>query len=355
MGTLGNASRGAHGPALEAARTIYQTRTKVARLFGCTDPARVVFTSNATEALDIALFGALGPGGRVLSTDWEHNSVLRPLYALEEERGVALDFVPADREGRLDYQDFERLLRPDTKALVCTHASNLTGDMLDLEAVGAVARAHGLLWIVDAAQTAGSVPIDMEALGIDVLCFTGHKGLFGPQGTGGLCLRTGVELRPWKRGGSGIASFDRRQPEAYPARLEAGTLNSHGLAGLSAALDFLARTGVEVIGARERALARRFYEGVRGVEGVRVYGDFSTERRAAIVSLNIRDEGSGAVADALSEDYGIAVRPGAHCAPRLHRALGSERQGAVRSSFSFFNTEEEVERAVWAVRKLAAL
>lgn len=352
MGTLGNAARGAHGSSVGAARTIFDAREKIAKLFGCRDPSRVIFTNNATESLNIAIFGAFSPGDHVISTDLEHNSVLRPLYALEEERGVELSFVPADRQGRLDYDAFERLLRPHTRAVVCTHGSNLTGNLVDLRRVGDFVKARGLLWIVDASQTAGSQPIDMAALGIDILCFTGHKGMLGPQGTGCLLLGPEVELRPFKRGGSGIHSYDRHQPMTYPTRLEAGTLNGHGIAGLSAAVDFLNTVGLETIAAHEAALTRRFYEAVRSIAGVTVYGDFE-QPHGAIVSLNIRDYDSGAVADALSETYGIATRAGAHCAPRTHRALGTEDQGAVRFSFSWYTTAEEIDAAAQAVRQLA--
>ncbi len=352
MGTLGNAARGAHGRALDAARQIYDTRAALARFFGCPDPNRVIFTANSTEALNIAIFGTLRRGGHVISTDLEHNSVLRPLYALQEQ-GLQVDFVPADRQGRVDYGDFERLIRPDTRAIVCTHGSNLTGELLDIARIGAIARAHGLLLIVDASQTAGSVPIDMTAMGIDILCFTGHKGLFGPQGTGGLCMAPGVEVEPWKRGGSGVHTYDPGQPRAYPTRLEAGTLNGHGIAGLRAGLAFVNGIGVERIGAYESELARRFYDGVSKIDGVTVYGAFDHRPRCPIVTLNIRDWDSGAVADALGEEFDIAVRAGAHCAPRMHRALGTVEQGAVRFSFSWFNAAEEVDAAIGAVDALA--
>ena len=352
MTAMGNAARGAHGGALEAARTVYNTRVKLARLFGCPRPDHVIFTANSTEALNIAISGLIRPGDHVITTDCEHNSVLRPLYRLEEG-GAALDVVPADRLGRVAYEDLEALLRPDTRAVVCTHASNLTGNVLDIARIGEMARRRGALLIVDASQTAGALPIDMEAMGIDVLCFTGHKGLMGPQGTGGLCVRPGVEIEPWKVGGSGVHSYDRRQPREYPTRLEAGTLNGHGIAGLSAALDFLQEVGLEAIEAKERALMARFYQAVSAMDGVTVYGDFSQARRSAIVALNIRDYDSAAVSDELSETYGIATRPGAHCAPRMHQALGTTDRGAVRFSFSWFNTQEEVDEAIRAVGQLA--
>lgn len=353
MQSMGNSSRGTHAQSLTAAMSVYEARCKTAELFGCAKPDHVVFTANSTEALNIAIGGLFSEGDHILSTDLEHNSVLRPLYRLEAEQGIHVDFLPADRQGLIDYTDFERLMRPKTRAVVCTHASNLTGNMLDLKRIGQFTRSNGLLFVVDASQTAGCIPIDMEEMGIDVLCFTGHKGLMGPQGTGGLCIRDGVEIRPWKVGGSGVQSYLATQPKEYPTRLEAGTMNGHGLAGLSAALDFILETGAEKIHQREAALMRRFYNGVKDLEGVRVYGDFSSDERAAIVALNIREYESGAVSDALSEDYDIATRPGAHCAPRMHRALGTQEQGAVRFSFSWYNTEEEADAAVCAVRELA--
>ena len=354
MTTMGNASRGAHGSALEAARAVYNTRAKLAKLSGCSRADHVVFTSNSTEALNIAIRGTLNPGDHVISTDLEHNSVLRPLYLLEETGVISLDFVPANRQGQVDYADFERLLKPNTRAIVCTHASNLTGELLDIRRIGAFAKQKGLLLIVDASQTAGCVPIDMEAMGVDILCFTGHKGLYGPQGTGGLCIREGVEIRPFKVGGSGVQSYNPHQPEEYPTRLEAGTLNSHGIMGLSAALDFLAETGIPAIADYEHDLMYRFYNGVKDIPGVTVYGDFTPgHNRTAVVALNIRDYDSSAVSDELAMGFDIATRPGAHCAPRMHRALGTQEQGAVRFSFSWFNTAVEVDEAIAAVKELA--
>ena len=351
--SMGNSARGTHAGSMAASHTVYDTRVKLAKLFGCPRADRVAFTANVTEALNIAVNGLIGRGDHVITTDCEHNSVLRPLYRLADEQGVEVSFVPADRQGNLDYDAFERLMQPHTRAIVCTHASNLTGNLTDLARVSAVAKAHDVLLIVDAAQTAGAYPIDMTELGIDVLCFTGHKGLMGPQGTGGLCVREGLTLRHWKVGGSGVQSYSRTHPTQMPTCLEAGTLNSHGIAGLSAALDFIAEVGVDAIHDRETALMRRFYEGVKEVPGITVYGDFSRQRMA-IVTLNIGDYESGAVSDALSEEYGIATRPGAHCAPRMHQALGTEQQGAVRFSFSWFNTEQEIDAAIQAVRELAA-
>lgn len=357
MASMGNSGRGVHDASLYAGRTIYRARESLAELLGAAAPEQVVFTANATESLNLVLGGLFGPGDHVITTVCEHNSVLRPLYRLQ---GVELSVLPVKAEageerqaGILAYDELESLLRPNTKALIITHASNLTGNITDLERAAAFAKKHSLLLIVDAAQTAGSVPMDMERMGIDVLCFTGHKGLYGPQGTGGVCVRPGLSIRPLKVGGSGIHSFDREHPSEMPAALEAGTLNGHGIAGLGAAARWLLETGVEQIRAREQALLRRFVDGVKEVEGVTLYGNPDLDRRTGIQSLNIRDYDSARVADWLYEDYGIAVRGGAHCAPLMHEALGTREQGAVRFSFSYFNTEAEADEAAAAVRELA--
>ena len=352
MQSMGNCARGTHEEALDAARTVYDARVRLASLFGCPRVDHVAFTANSTEALNMAINGLIDPGDHVISTDLEHNSVLRPLYRLEAEHGAELSFVPADKLGNVDYADFERLMKPNTRAVVCTNASNLTGTVMDIERIAKTAHSHGALVIVDASQTAGCWPIDMKKMGIDVLCFTGHKGIMGPQGTGGICVKEGIEIRPFKVGGSGVQSYSRTHPAEYPTRLEAGTLNGHGIAGLGAAAKFISETGVENIHAKERSLMLRFYEGVKNIEGVTVYGDF-TKDKTAIVALNIRDYESGEVSYELSQGYGIATRPGAHCAPRMHKALGTAEVGAVRFSFSFYNTEEEIDEAVRAVAELA--
>ena len=357
MASMGNSGRGVHDASLYAGRTIYRARESLAELLGAAAPEQVAFTANATESLNLALGGLFGARDHVITTVCEHNSVLRPLYRLQ---GVELSVLPVKAEageerqaGILAYDELESLLRPNTKALIITHASNLTGNITDLERAAAFAEKHSLLLIVDAAQTAGAVPMDMERMGIDVLCFTGHKGLYGPQGTGGLCVRPSLSIRPLKVGGSGIHSFDREHPSEMPAALEAGTLNGHGIAGLGAAARWLLETGVEQIRAREQALLRRFVDGVKEVEGVTLYGNPDLDRRTGIQSLNIRDYDSARVADWLYEDYGIAVRGGAHCAPLMHEALGTREQGAVRFSFSYFNTEAEADEAAAAVRELA--
>lgn len=351
MTTAGNASRGTHTGSLAASRTVYETRKKIADFFHCSRADHVIFTSNSTEALNIAICGTLGKGDHIISTDLEHNSVLRPLYHLEEQ-GASLTFLSANKKGCIDYDDFKRSIKPNTKAIVCTHASNLTGNVLDIERIGRIAKAHNLLFIVDASQSAGCIEINMETMNIDILCFTGHKGLLGPQGTGGLCIHESVEIRPFKHGGSGIHSYEKGQPQAYPARLEAGTLNSHGIAGLCAAINYINTITIPVIAKREQELLWHFYKGICNIPEIHIYGDFDTKERAAILSLNIEGYDSGTVSDLLSQEYDIATRPGAHCAPRMHQALGTTETGAVRFSFSSFNTMEEVETAIQALKEL---
>ncbi len=352
MSSMGNAGRGANDASLSASRIIYDTRERLCRLFGGTSPKRVVFTNNSTESLNIAVRGLLKPGDHVVTTMLEHNSVLRPLYEMEKN-GVRLTVVKSDEKGRVRISDMEDALCDDTKMIVCTNGSNLTGNYVDIESVGKIAKAHGVLFVVDASQTAGVFPIDVERMNIDVLCFTGHKGLLGPQGTGGLYVREGIAIRPLKSGGTGVQTYSKSQPAEMPTALEAGTLNGHGIAGLHAALGYLEETGIDAIRKQEQALMRKFYEGVKDISGVTVYGDFESEDRCAIVTLNIGVYDSGEVSDALLTDYGISTRSGGHCAPLMHEALGTVEQGAVRFSFSHYNTEEEVETAIRAVRELA--
>lgn len=352
MQQMGNAGRGVHSASLGTSRTIFDTRVKLAQFFHASDPRRIAFTCNSTESLNLAIKGAFLPGDHVITTELEHNSVLRPLYEMEE-KGVSLSFVSSDKWGRIRISDFEKEIRGETRAIVCTHASNLTGNVVDIEAVGEIAKKHGLLFIVDASQSAGVSPIDVDKMHIDILCFTGHKGMYGPQGTGGIYVREGISLRPLKSGGSGVQTYSHTHPKEMPTALEAGTLNGHGIAGLHAALEFLEQTGLEEIRKKEQELMMRFYQGVMQIPGVFVYGDFSTKERCAVVALNLEDYDSSDIADELSERYGICVRPGAHCAPLMHQALGTVEQGAVRFSFSYFNTEEEIDRGIEALRKIA--
>lgn len=355
--TMGNCSRGTYETALTSARTVYETRELLSQLFHGDGPEQVAFTANSTESLNMAIKGVLEPGDRVVTTVLEHNSVLRPLYEMEQQ-GVELVMAGCEKEegtkedcrGVLDYDAMKAAITPETKAVVCTHASNLTGNLTDIGRIGRWCREAGALFIVDASQTAGVCSIDMERDYIDILCFTGHKGLMGPQGTGGLCVRKEVIIRPLLSGGSGIMTYSKTHPDIMPTAMEAGTLNVHGLAGLRAALMYIHETGTQVIHEKEMQLMRRFYSQVKTIPGIHIYGAFDQERRAAVVALNLGDEDSGAVSDYLAQEHGIYTRSGGHCAPLMHEALGTREQGAVRFSFSHFNTEEDADAAAEALR-----
>lgn len=350
LDTFGGAGRAGHTAALEASRCVFQARKAAADLLGSV-PERTVFTANATESLNIAIGGLLSSNDHAITTALEHNSVLRPLYRLRSS-GMGLFIVDADENGSLDYDGFRCGLRPNTKAVVCTHASNVTGALIDLRFVSAFCRENNLLLIVDAAQTAGVFPIRADETGIDALCFTGHKGLFGPQGTGGLCVRQGVTIAPANVGGSGFDSFSTTHPANLPESLEAGTPNAHGIAGLLAGIQYIQETGIDAIRERELALSRRFLDGVAQIPGIKIYGDQSRPR-APIVALNVGNLSSGAVGDLLSSGHGICVRCGAHCAPLIHIALKTQTRGAVRFSFSALNTEQEIDFGIDALAEIA--
>jgi cysteine desulfurase family protein len=352
LDSLGNSSRGAHDVSLLASRLVYQTRERISNLFNVGRPNQVVFTANATESLNIAIQGLVRPGDHVVSTVLEHNSVLRPLY-LQAERGAQLSLVACDALGHVDPQAIEATIQPGTRAVICTHASNVTGNRVDIRVIGEICRRRGVLFIVDAAQTAGVFPIDLQADLIDVLCFSGHKALLGPQGTGCLCVRDGLAIPPLKVGGSGVQSFSRTHPVEMPTALEAGTQNGHGIAGLNAALEYLADYGIDRVRAEAQALMVQFVAGIRDLPSVKCYGDLDQPDRAPIVSLNLGDRDAADVSDRLDQEYGILTRPGAHCAPLMHQALGTVEQGAVRFSFSHFNTAAEVDAAIQAIRVLA--
>jgi len=334
--SLGNPGRGAHSHSLDASKCVYQGRKTIASFFGAA-PQQVVFTAGATESLNIAISGLLKPADHVITTVYEHNSVLRPLYSL----GAALSIV---KEISCCH------LKPNTKAVVITHASNLTGQILDLQAASKFCKKHGLLLIVDAAQTAGLIPLNIKDM--DVLCFTGHKSLLGPQGIGGLVVGRDINITPTKFGGSGTDSFSKTQPGKLPESLEAGTLNTPGIAGLTAGIEYICRTGMENMYESALKLAKLFHEGVAATRGVKIYSGLDAANMP-IVALNIGNMDSAMVEFNLSNKYGISTRGGAHCAPLLHKLLGTEEQGAVRFSFSSFNTEAEVQAAIKAVDEIA--
>ena len=352
MSSMGNAGRGASEAALSASRIIYDTREGLAKLFGAENARQIAFTSNSTESLNIAIKGILDPGDHVITTVLEHNSVLRPLYEMEK-KGTELSVIGCNEKGMPDIAAMEAAIKENTKMIICTNGSNLTGNYVDVAVIGKMAHKYGLIFAVDASQTAGVFPINVQKMDIDILCFTGHKGLLGPQGTGGIYVKEGIQVRPLKTGGSGIQTYSKEHPVQMPTALEAGTLNGHGIAGLHAALEYLEKTGIDNIRKKEENLMWRFYNGVKDVPGVKIYGDYSQKERCAIVTLNIGDYDSSEVSDELLMEYDISTRSGGHCAPLMHEALGTVEQGAVRFSFSHYNTEEEVDTAIRAIRELA--
>ncbi len=350
-----NPGRAGHRLAVQAGRVIYQTRELVAQLFGAPDPLRVTFGPNVTDALNMALHGFLRPGDHVVTSSMEHNSVMRPLRALERQ-GVEVTIVPCSSQGRLDPGDVAAAMRSNTTMVVLNHASNVVGTLLPVREAGRIAREHGALLLVDAAQTGGAFPVDLEADLIDLLAFTGHKSLCGPMGTGGLIFgpRADVGLfAPLKRGGTGSRSESEEQPEFLPDVCESGTPNAVGIAGLSAGVHWVLDRGVAAIRAHEEALAQRLIEGLRATSGVTVYGGLDPARQTATVSFNVDGMQPSEAGLRLDEEYGVLCRVGLHCAPAAHRTLGTFPTGTVRFGLGAFNTLHQVEMALEAVAQLA--
>jgi cysteine desulfurase family protein len=350
-----NPVRSGHLLSVEAARVLYEAREALASLFHVADPLRIVFTLNATESLNLALKGLLRPGHHVVTSSMEHNSVMRPLRNLEKQ-GVALTVVPCSGHGRLDPGEVRRSIRPNTRMVVLNHASNVTGTLLPVREVGAIARTHGLLFLVDAAQTAGTVPIDFEREEIDLLAFTGHKGLYGPQGTGGLVIGDRVnekEMISLKQGGTGSRSEFEEQPDFLPDCFESGTPNGVGIAGLLAGVQFVLGKGIEFIRRREILLMKRLVEGFKSIGGIELYGAGIPGDRIATLSFNIAGLPPSEGAFRLEREFGILCRPGLHCAPAAHRTLGTYPAGTIRFALGAFNTEAEIDSAIEAVFRLS--
>ena len=354
----GNPGRSGHRMSVAAARIVESAREALADLFHANDPSRIVFTHNATHALNLAIYGLsqrgfLKPGDHVITTSVEHNSVMRPLRHLEAMR-VEVSIVACSADGMLEASRIRDAFRPNTRLVVSTHASNVIGTLLPVAEVAALARERRALCLLDASQTAGSVPIDVQELGVDLLAFTGHKGLMGPTGTGGLYIREGVELAPLIRGGTGSHSASETQPEFLPDAYESGTPNVAGIAGLAAGVAFLRDLGIETVEAHERQLAARFLALASEIPGMVVYGPSAVENRCGIVSFNISGATPSEVCLMLDESFEIMSRPGLHCAPSAHRTLGTFPMGTVRFSFGWFNTLAEVDQAFSALREIAA-
>lgn len=351
----GNPGRSGHRLSIAAGRVVLEAREAVADLVGIEDPLRVIFTLNATHALNLALFGLLPPGSHALTTSMEHNSVMRPLRELER-RGVRLTLVPCDRTGLVDLEAWRQALAGGAKLACSTHASNVTGTIQPVREMGLLAHEAGALFLVDAAQTAGALPIDMGQSHIDLLAFTGHKALLGPPGTGGLVLGPEFDpgwLQPMMRGGTGSRSEQEEHPDMLPDRFEAGTPNSVGLAGLKAGIAFLQERGVSRIRQEEIALSARLWKGLARIPGVRLFGPPAAENRTSTFSLRVEGMRADQVGLSLDEDYDILTRVGLHCSPAAHRTLGTFPEGAVRLATGVFTTAHQVERVIAAVAEIA--
>jgi cysteine desulfurase family protein len=334
--------RGGHRREEESARMVDEARSVLAELFHTPDPSGVVFTLNATQAINMALKGLLRPGDHVVTSSIEHNAMWRPLKALERRR-VAVSAVACAPDGTLDPAAVEAALRANTRLIALLHASNVLGTILPIAEVGQIARRHGIPCLVDAAQTAGAYPIDVEAMGVDLLAFAGHKGLYGPHGTGGLVVRPGLVLETWVEGGSGIESEPETMPETLPLRLEAGTQNAAGIAGLLAGARFVLEQGVEHIRAHEMEMAALLIQVLQDIPGLAILGPHELERRTAVVSVTVEGYAPEQLAAVLDQVFDVATRAGLHCAPQAHRTAGTLACGALRFSPSYFTTRDEIE------------
>ena len=347
--------RGGYALGLEAGRIIFEAREKIRHLFNGPSEENIIFTPNVTYALNFALLGILKPGDHVITTSMEHNSVIRPLRLLEKNRNVEISIVKCNKKGELDPSDIIKEIKPSTKAIVFTHASNVSGTILPVESLPEFKNHTDAFIILDAAQTAGVIDIDFEKSGLDFLGFTGHKALYGPPGTGGLVMsrRAGKAIMPTICGGTGSRSDMEFQPDFTPDKMEAGTPNTAGIAGLSAGLDFINENGVDKIHKHEMKLTKIFIDGLKQIPKVKIYGPDEIEKRVSTVSITIDDSDMGELAFRLDVEYGIMIRSGLHCSPLGHKTLGTFPEGTLRFSFGYFNTEEEVEYGLNVIKELA--
>jgi cysteine desulfurase family protein len=351
-----NPGRSGYDLCMEAGEMVEETRKMLTRFFNGTDPNRLCFAYNSTDALNLAIFGLLGPGDHALTTTIEHNSVLRPLYHLKRDLGVELDYIPFDGKGFVDPDEFVKRFKKNTRLVVVNHASNVIGTIQPIREIGRVCRERGILFVIDASQSAGKIPIDMEADNLDVVCFTGHKSLFGPTGIGGLYVREGVEVRQTRAGGTGVRSAEPAHLTEYPYRLEYGTINLLGVAGLQAGLKWLEQQGQENVHRHEMALTERLVRGLRSIENVILYCQDDLAGHIGVLCFNIHGMIAADVGTMLDVDHNIASRTGLHCAPLVHRQLGTEAiHGGVRFGIGPFNTEAHIDAAIEAVRSVAAL
>lgn len=348
-----NPGRSGHRLSVEAGRILMDAREALADLFRIKDPLRISFTKNATEALNVAIHGILKSGDHCITTGMEHNSVMRPLRALQKI-GVEVTLVPCSPDGELDPIDIKKAIKSNTKLIVTTHASNVTGTIIPIAEVGKIARSHDIPYCVDASQSAGSVPIDVEEMSIDLLAFTGHKALYGPQGTGGLYIRAGLEkdIAPLMQGGTGSRSESQEQPPFMPDKYESGTPNTVGIAGLAAGVRFCLAQGIEAIRSKEMALMRTLIDGLRTIPGIRLYGVAAPQKQIAICSFTVVNLSPAQITMALDEEFGIMSRGGLHCAPQAHKTIGTFPVGTTRLSAGYFNTAQDIEAAIAAIEAI---
>ncbi len=350
-----NPGRSGHRMSVDAGRVILDTREEIADLFGVTNPLRIIFTKNATEALNIAITGLLKPGDHVITSGMEHNSVMRPLRAMER-RGVEVSVIPCSSMGELNPDDVDHAIKKATRAIYLTHASNVTGTIIPVTEVGKIARERGVLFCVDAAQTAGVIPINITEMSIDLLAFTGHKSLFGPQGTGGLYIRDGLEseINPLTTGGTGSRSESQDHPDFLPDKFESGTPNTIGIAGLGAGIRFIKGIGIERIRKKEQELTAVLIDGLTAIPGVTLYGCLDPERQTAVLSFTNSGMSPAEIALALDDEFNIMSRPGLQCAPAAHHTIGTFSEGTVRLSPGYFLQKEDIEHCIEAVGVLAS-
>ena len=350
-----NPGRSGHRLSIEAGRILIETREALAELFQIEDPLRICFAKNATEALNLAILGRLRFGDHCITSSMEHNSVMRPLRALEKG-GVEVTIIPCSPHGELNPQEVEKVIKKNTRLIVITHASNVVGTLMPITEVGKIARDNGIPLCIDAAQSAGAYPIDVKKMNVDLLAFTGHKSLCGPQGTGGLYIREGLEerLEPLMRGGTGSRSEFQEQPDFIPDKYESGTPNTVGLAGLGAGVRFCLAQGVARIRQKEQQMTQQLIDGLQSIPGVCLYGCGDAERQVAICSFAIIGLSPSEITMELDEEFAIMSRPGLHCAPAAHQTIGTFPQGTVRLSAGYFTTEDDITFALEAVGKIAA-
>ncbi len=347
-----NPGRAGHFMAVQAGNILLYTREMLCQLLNVSDPFQIIYTSNCTDSLNLGVKGLLRSGDHVITSSMEHNSLIRPLMALKQS-GVELEFIACDPQGRLDPRDIEKAIRKNTKLIATTHASNVTGTRLPIREIGSLAHNYGIPYLVDAAQTIGVLPMDLGTLPVDMLAFPGHKGLLGPQGTGGLYISPAITLNQLKEGGTGSQSERLEQPGLLPDRYESGTLNTPGIAGLGAGIKYILDKGQENLRAQENRMEKLFYEAAYKLRGIKVYGPCDPKERIGVISINIRDRDSSEIANLLDERYGIATRGGLHCAPMAHQTIGTLKQGTVRFSPGIFSTMDEIKTCIKALEELA--